>query len=354
MLRRACAAAALTFFALAAPAAAGTVAIEETGDGIVYVDFVDTAGVDDRVSFSSPDDRTVIATGPGVVAGRHCAPVPAGARCTQPPGTTGWERSTIVAGGGDDTIVSHAPQVYRVFGGAGNDRIAFVGVLGSIFGDTGDDTLSATGAATLEGGPGDDHLLAEGASALAGGPGTDRLDGSPENDVLVDAGDRGSRDAIACRGGTDITQGDRGDRIEGCSGGVLDALSKVRHHWRVFPGPGLTEPVRLWVRDTDYVGLQAPFARCIGRACAGARLDSPTRAIRSFRIVRGGVRHRWNGRTRRTVRPGAIIRIGLWFRFGGVEFTKGVEFRTRANAIPRKRKRCTVTIRGRTRIVPCT
>jgi hypothetical protein len=108
------------------------------------------------------------------------------------------------------------------------------------------------------------------------------------------------------------------------------------------------------VRDTNYVGLQAPFAECVGRGCAGARLESPPRSVRSFRIVRGGVRHRWDGRTRRTVRAGALIRIGLWFRFGGVEFTKGLEFRTRRDALPRKRERCTVTIRGRTRTVPCT
>jgi hypothetical protein len=163
---------------------------------------------------------------------------------------------------------------------------------------------------TLEGGPGADRLIAGGAAALAGGPGADRLDGSPRSDVLVDAGDRGSRDVIACRGGAEITQGDRGDRLEGCNDRALDALSKVRHRWRVFPGIGLTEPMQLRVRDTDYVGLQAPFAECLGRRCAGARLDSPPRAFRSFRIVRGGVRHRWNGRVRRTVRAGATIRVG--------------------------------------------
>jgi RTX calcium-binding nonapeptide repeat (4 copies) len=354
MLRRAVPMAGLMSLCFAAPASAGTVAIEEFFGGIVHVTYTDEAGVDDNVTFTSPDDRTIVATGPGVVAGPNCAPVPGGARCTQPPGTTGWEKSTVVGGPGDDTIVSRAPQVYRVFGDTGDDRLAFEGVAGGLYGGPGADVLSAAGAATLQGDAGDDHLIASRASALSGGAGSDRLDGSPQSDVIVDAGDRGTRDVIACRGGADITQGDRGDRLRGCSRRALDALSKVRHRWRVFPGPGLTEPVRLRVRDTNYVGLQAPFAECVGRACAGARLDSPPRAFRSFRIVRGGVRHRWNGRTRRTVRAGATIRIGLWFRFGEVEFTKGLEFRTRANALPRKRKRCTVTVRGRTRAVPCT
>ena len=353
MLRRACAAAVLVFAVTARPAAAGTVSIDE-GGGIVRVAFDDPAGVPDPVVFSAPDDRTVIALGPTVTAGANCVPIPGGARCVQPPGTTGWERSTIDAGGGNDTIVSRAPQVYRVFGGPGDDRLAFEGVLGAGYGETGDDALSATGGSTLEGGAGDDHLIAEGASALAGGPGSDRIDGSSENDVLVDAGDRRSRDAIACRGGADITQGDRGDRLVNCDDRVLDALSRVRHRWRVFPDRGLTEIVRMRVLQTDYPGLQAPFAECRGRACAGARLDERPLGSRRYRIVRGGVRHRWNGRTRRTVRAGARITTGLWFRFGGVEFTKGVEFTTRRAAIPRKDKRCTVTIRGRTRTVRCT
>lgn len=78
---------------------------------------------------------------------------------------------------------------------------------------------------------------------------------------------------------------------------------------------------------------------------------------RAFRIFSGGVRFRFHGRTRRTVRPGAIIRVGLEFEFGGVAVTKGLEFRTRARKLPTHRKRCTVTIparTGRPRVVPCT
>ena len=47
---------------------------------------------------------------------------------------------------------------------------------------------------------------------------------------------------------------------------------------------------------------------------------------------------------------------GLAFTFGDVMFSKGLEFHTRAHALPTVRKRCTVTIPpvgGHERVVPC-
>ena len=74
----------------------------------------------------------------------------------------------------------------RLFGGDGNDRLSLAGASpGEVFGMGGDDVLIAAGAAGLDGGPGNDQLMAQAASALAGGSGTDRLDGSPQDDVLV-------------------------------------------------------------------------------------------------------------------------------------------------------------------------
>jgi hypothetical protein len=67
---------------------------------------------------------------------------------------------------------------------------------------------------------------------LVGGAGDDRLEGSPQHDVLVDVGDRGSRDVITCNGGADVTQGDNNDTLPGCARSAFDALWRVKYFWR--------------------------------------------------------------------------------------------------------------------------
>ena len=212
--------------------------------------------------------------------------------------------------------------------------------------------LSAAGSAALEGGPGNDVLSAGARAGISGGPGTDRIDGSPQADVLVDAGDDGATDVIACHGGADVTQGDASDTLEGCTGSGLEDASKTKYRWRVMFGPRLTIPLRMRVSETSYYGVQSAFARCLGAACHRARFGG----VLAQRIVSGGERVRYLGRSRRAVGAGATIRAGLQFTFGDVMLTKGLEFRTRPRALPTVRKRCTVTIpprTGRERVVPC-
>ena len=260
---------------------------------------------------------------------------------------------SIDTGGGDDIVVVDAPQGVRVFGGAGNDRLSLATTApGSLYGMDGDDVLSSAGSAALEGGAGNDTLSAGARAGISGGAGTDRIGGSPQNDVLVDAGDGGGGDVIACNGGADVTQGDPGDTLAGCAGNALVDASKTKFRWRVMFGPRLTIPLRMRISETSYYGVRAPFAECRGAACHRARFGG----ILSQRITTGGVRVRYLGRWRRAVGAGATIRAGLTFTFGDVTFSKGLEFRTRARGLPTVRKRCTVTIPpvgGRERVVPC-
>jgi hypothetical protein len=273
-----------------------------------------------------------------------------------------WERTSIATGAGDDTVTVDVPQPMRIAGGEGNDRITFGPVAtGEIYGMEGDDVLHAAGSARIEAGDGDDLVSAGAASGLSGGAGTDRLDGSPQDDVLVDAGDRGARDVITCNGGDDVTQGDATDTLQGCTRGALDKLTTVDGYWRVRNGPRLSLPTRQRVRYSEYHGkLQSPFAECIGAPCHGARFDWFGKDVRNWRIVSGGERIRLRGRWWRGVSPGAIVRVGLEFIFSDVHFTKGLEFRTRARELPTVRKRCTVAIvkpprsTARGRVVPCT
>jgi hypothetical protein len=275
--------------------------------------------------------------------------------------TDRWEIVSIQAGGGDDTVTVEAPQQMVVAGGEGNDRISLgPATVATAVGLAGDDTLVAAGSAILEGGDGNDRLSAGARSALSGDAGTDRLDGSPQDDVLIDAGDRGARDVVACHGGNDVTQGDETDTLEGCTTPAIDDIARVKFFWEVRFGPRLSVPTTLRVRYRPFYGeLQSPFVRCVGAACHGARLEYPEGG-RDLRIVSGGRRVRIKGRWWRGVSPGAKVRVGLEFRFGGVILTKGFEFRTRAREVPVRRKLCTVTIlapprvTGRERVVPCT
>jgi hypothetical protein len=334
----------------AAPAHAGVVTAKELASA-GYLEFSDPAGVPDDLHVSASGEPTVLVLGATVTAGEGCVAIAGGASCTLPAGAAAWDRPEIDTGGGDDTVVVDATQGIRVFGGAGNDRLT-MNAIGSAYGMEGDDVLAATGSAALEGGPGNDTLSAGAASGISGGPGTDHIAGSAQDDVLVDAGDNGSADVIDCRGGADVTQGDASDTLTSCErNGLIDA-SKTKFRWRVQFGPKVTIPLRIRVNETTYYGVQAPFAECVGKACHRARFDGGM----TQRIVSGGVRVKYLGRTRRGVGAGATIRAGLSFMFGDVAFSKGLEFHTRAHAVPTVRKRCTVTIPpvgGRERSVPC-
>ena len=335
---------------VAVPARAGVIEADEAAAG-GYLNYSDPAGVPDDLRISASGE-TMLVLGAGVTAGSGCAPVAGGASCPLPDGAAAWDRPSIDTGGGDDNVVVDAPQGVRVFGGAGNDRLTLATTApGSLYGMDGDDALSSAGSAALEGGAGNDTLSAGASAGISGGPGADRIDGSSQNDVLVDAGNGGG-DVIACHGGADVTQGDPGDTLDGCAGNALVDASKTKFRWRVMFGPRLTIPLRMRVSETSYYGVQAPFAECRGAACHRARFGGNL----SQRIVSGGVRVRYLGRMRRAVGPGATIRAGLTFTFGDVEFSKGLEFRTRARALPTVRQRCTVTIPplgGRERVVPC-
>jgi hypothetical protein len=344
-----------------ASARAGEVSLDEGIEDISWVSFEDTAGVHDDIRIVSPAEDTIVLLGPTVVAGNRCVPVPGGASCTHPVPSGAWERSHIDLGGGDDTLVVEASHPLVLEGGDGDDRISLgPATRASATGMDGDDTLSTVDSATLDGGPGNDQLSAGAASSLSGGAGTDRLAGSPQNDVLVDAGDRGARDVVACNGGADVTQVDATDALEGCSRAALNEISKVKYHWEVRFGPRLSFPTTMRVRYSDYFGqLQSPFAYCVGAPCHRAKLGYP-RGMSDLRFVSGGKRVRFEGRWWRGVSPGAIVRVGLEFVFGNVRFTKGLEFRTRARDLPVERKRCTVAIlrpprlSARAREVPCT
>jgi hypothetical protein len=341
----------LVALVVAAPARAGVVEASEAASA-GYLNYTDPAGVPDDLRVSASGDRMLV-LGATVTAGTGCAPVPGGASCGLPAGTAAWDRPSIDTGGGDDIVVVDAPQGVRVFGGAGNDRLTLATTApGSLYGMDGDDVLSSAGSASLQGDAGNDTLSAGAKAGISGGPGNDHIHGSPQDDVLVDAGDGGSGDVIACHGGADVTLGDPADTLLGCAGNALVDASRTKFRWRVQFGPRLTIPLRMRVSETTYYGVQAPFAECRGAACHRARFDGN----RSQRIVSGGVRTRYRGRTRRAVGAGARIRVGLTFTFGDVMFSKGLEFRTRAHALPTVRKRCTVRIPpsgGRERVVPC-
>ena len=351
---------------LTAPARAGEAFISVDGSDVAYLHFEDPAGVPDEIRIPPTAERTITLLGPTVVAGDGCVPVAGGASCTRPSRAHVWERTIIDTGGGDDTVVVETSHQMRIFGNDGNDRISLgPQTIGEVSGGDGDDVLATAASAILFGGAGNDHLSAGARSGLSGDAGADRLEGSPQDDVLVDAGDRGSRDVLACNGGADVMQIDETDALEGCTSAAFDKISRTKFYWEVRYGPRVSIPTLLRVRDSKYFGdIQSLFAQCIGAPCRGAKFEADhhdyKQSFTDLRIVRGGKRVRFEGRWWRGVSPGAIVRVGLSFELGNVRFTKGWEFRTRARKVPIRRKRCTVAIlaypraRGPGREVPCT
>lgn len=134
--------------------------------------------------------------------------------------------SEVHAHGGDDLVCG----AFLAYGGAGNDRIRYVGDMeGELSGGPGDDSLVWRSAAwaDLAGGRGTDLLRANagGAQSLVGGSGSDLLRGGAGDDMLSGMGghDRilggSGGDQIDGRGGNDLVFGGRGrDEMTGGPG----------------------------------------------------------------------------------------------------------------------------------------
>ena len=298
-------------------------------DGVAVLSYVDDTGMPDDLRVASPAKHTITLLGPTVVAGGGCVPVPGGASCTHPDLTDLWEIVSIQVGGGDDTVTVEAPQQMVVSGDAGNDRISLgPTTVATAVGLEGDDTLIAAGSAILRGGDGTISLSAGARSALSGDAGTDRLDGSPQDDVLMTMRATAARDVIACHGGNDVTQGDETDRSRAAPPG-----DRRHRACQVL----LEGPVRPAAQRADDAAralhallceMQRPFARCSGAACHDARLEYTEEAAAPA-DRRGGRRVRIRPLVRRRLARGEGAR-GPRVRFGGVILTKGFEFRTRA------------------------
>ena len=283
---------------LTAPARAGEAFISVDGSDVAYLHFEDPAGVPDEIRIPPTAERTITLLGPTVVAGDGCVPVAGGASCTRPSRAHVWERTIIDTGGGDDTVVVETSHQMRIFGNDGNDRISLgPQTIGEVSGGDGDDVLATAASAILFGGAGNDHLSAGARSGLSGDAGADRLEGSPQDDVLVDAGDRGSRDVLACNGGADVMQIDETDALEGCTSAAFDKISRTKFYWEVRYGPRVSIPTLLRVRRLEVLRRHSGLVRAVHR-----------RAV-PWREVRGGPPrlqaelHRLSDRARRQAGP---------------------------------------------------
>jgi hypothetical protein len=311
------------------------------------VEYRDDDGIADDLRVSSAG-RTILVSGPGVVAGTGCVARPDSAACrvqVTPP----YVRASL--GGGDDRLVADEPVAVDVFAGPGNDVVRVP--WGFLEGEAGNDMLVLTGgiARTPDGDPagparllgqdGDDRLIGGGApTEIAGGPGSDAIVDSPFGDVIVGADDGGAADSIECRGSEDYIERDDADAIVRCDPKPLNRLTRIRYRW-AWHRNGTTVFRKLAVAYPGLAFNQGRlFASCRGRGCRGARLRVLYRGaeFEPIRIVSGGVRA--PGGRRRGLRPGATVFIGFQIRVGDVAFRKGTEFRTRRRAVPRHRKLC--------------
>ena len=358
--------------AAAGPAPAATVELSgETSEVFVLspsLTIQDTVGETDNLQIAMADDgKTVTVTGATAHAGAGCRQEPGVVACPSP---TGLEPSVYAElGAGDDSLVLdgriHEQSTIWIEGGDGADTLQAQGTLS---GNAGNDVLRvnrSTGLDLLYGDEGDDQLFAaNGPATLVGGSGTDALHGGPGNDALIDKEDRGSRDAFACGGGQDLVERNAGDVTRGCPAASADALSLLKHRWRVWRG-GLTEPFRLQLAPIPALGQGAGAsyassswsAVCRGSACRGARFSakdvgSSRQAKIRFRLRHGGVMV--PGRRIRAVLPGARITVSYRIEVGAYIFTKTLEFTTRKTRIPAKRKVCFMRWQGEAnRRVPC-
>ncbi len=122
--------------------------------------------------------------------------------------------ATGIGGSGNDVMVFVGSyQLSAVLdGGSGADRITLQpGVLSTVAGGSGDDTVDvagdrpvySTGGYTIEGGSGDDHL--------SGGPDADIVNGGGDDDTIDVAG--GGADTVSCGRGRDVVLADASDTI---------------------------------------------------------------------------------------------------------------------------------------------
>ncbi|MGA7397261.1 MAG: hypothetical protein WBW62_07415 [Solirubrobacterales bacterium] len=136
----------------------------------------------------------------------------------------------ICSGGGRDTISGGGTLIYsgagndvidvktsgKVHAGAGNDHVTTEGSPVTVFGDAGDDRITAVGVTandTFFGGPGKDYLDGSwGHDRLDGGPGPDRMIGSRDDDRMFG---RAGNDILKGGGGTDTLIGGPGrDKLD--------------------------------------------------------------------------------------------------------------------------------------------
>lgn len=131
----------------------------------------------------------------------------------------GFETGTVVFGSGNDTLTTDFTDL-NLSSGLGDDRITIKGD-GAAWGDDGNDTLQAWGAAALYGGTGQDYLSSIGTgNRLEGGLGRDTLAGGNGNDTLVDTWET----AV----GLQLIDGSAGtDRVELDLGAANQAVSLV-------------------------------------------------------------------------------------------------------------------------------
>jgi Ca2+-binding RTX toxin-like protein len=168
--------------------------------------------------------------------------------------TGGSGADTIYGNGGDD-VIAGGGGADSINGGAGNDTIsgnfdsptAGVSSTATIFGATGTDSITSTGAqgATIFGGSGINDS-ADGADTITGGAGADTIYGNGGDDVIAGGG---GADSINGGAGNDTITGDfanpaasvSGAMIFGSAGSdVIDASTSTQGV-TLFGGSGVTD-----------------------------------------------------------------------------------------------------------------
>src|SRR6266550_1683312 len=84
---------------------------------------------------------------------------------------------SVNLGSGDDTLYDNVSTIITAHGGVGNDSLSVTESTGLIYGDSGNDTISATyGAYTVYGGNGNDSIIgSEDGAIIYGQAGSDTI-----------------------------------------------------------------------------------------------------------------------------------------------------------------------------------
>jgi len=100
-------------------------------------------------------------------------------------------RTTVYTGAGDDTVTSLDDDRATIFTGEGDDQITYQGESSVLFGESGNDTITAGGSLVSSyGGTGDDVLTDEGIdNFLYGEEGNDTITGSASSLIFGGSGD---------------------------------------------------------------------------------------------------------------------------------------------------------------------